>query len=110
MQILFKVDKTSQAFFHALFKRKSNNVSLSKEIKNAAYPIALDLEKGNPLSKAIKNYPEIFPEYYIKNIYATEITGVLQETLNRLSKYLKSEKTPVANQKFSKVSEDCFFH
>ncbi|MCP4727403.1 MAG: hypothetical protein GY863_20365 [bacterium] len=63
----------------------------SKILKNAILTISLDLEKGHTLSSTLEKYPEIFPEYYIKNIKAAEASGTLQDTLGRMANYLKAQ-------------------
>ena len=64
----------------------------NENLKSAFYTMSIRLQKGMSFSKALADYPEIFPEYYVENIYAAEISGTVQETLKRMSKYLKSEK------------------
>jgi len=59
---------------------------------DALFTISAEIEQGKPLSKAIAGYGHIFPEYYVQNISAAEFSGVLEETLKRLSRYLKSER------------------
>lgn len=85
------------AMFKAGFTLSATTTFLSKHsgskiLDDALVSISIELERGSSLSKAISSYPEIFPEYYIKNIIAAEGSGTLDETLKRLSRYLKNKK------------------
>lgn len=85
------------ALFKAGFTLSSAVSIIAEQTENekmldALLGIRLVLEKGGSLSKAIEEYRDIFPDYYITNIYAAEVSGVLQATLSRLLSYLKGEK------------------
>ncbi|MFC1558085.1 type II secretion system F family protein [candidate division KSB1 bacterium] len=64
----------------------------SETLQFALITIHLEIEKGVSLSNSIEKYPELFPEYYVQNIRSAEVGGVFQETLSRLSNYLKGER------------------
>ncbi len=77
--------------FTASFEIMADNTE-SERLKEAIQIVSIGLSKGEPFSKALEQYPDIFPEYYIKNIKAGEISGNMQEVLYGLVDYLKAEK------------------
>ena len=97
MYSMFKAGFTLSATTSFLSKHSG-----SKILDDALVSITIELEKRNSLSKAISSYPKIFPEYYIKNIIAAEGSGTLDETLKRLSRYLKNRK--ILQQQIKKTS------
>ena len=50
--------------------------------------IRADLEAGSSFSEALDRYPSVFPPLYINMIRASELSGNLPETLERIAGYL----------------------
>ena len=57
-----------------------------------------EIKNGNSLSSALSKYPKIFPPIYIAMVRTGEESGMLQETLLRVSDYRKKQE-----EIFSKV-------
>lgn len=53
------------------------------------YAIQLEIEEGEPLSKALSDHPSIFDNFYISLIQAGEKSGKLDDILKRLSLYIE---------------------
>ncbi|MFC1562227.1 type II secretion system F family protein [candidate division KSB1 bacterium] len=87
MHVLYKAGFTISSSLTFL-----NRQLESKPLEEASFGIALMLERGNSFSNGLAEYPKVFPEYYIKVVKSAEIGGVMQETLLRLSGYLKAQK------------------
>ncbi len=87
MKVMFKAGFLLSTTMDVLEKQTE-----SKVLKDAILTITLDLEKGHTLSSTLDKYPEIFPEYYIKSIKAAEASGTLQDTLGRMTAYLKAQR------------------
>lgn len=64
-------------------KNKSFRVVLSK--------VANDIREGSTLSEASEKHPRYFPPMYINLIRAAELTGALDETLERLAFYFEKQ-------------------
>lgn len=53
--------------------------------------VALDLQKGYPLSTSLKLYPKVFPSLFISLVESGELTGNLDGVLESLAKYYERE-------------------
>ncbi len=95
LHALFKAGFTLSSAVSVLIEQTENEKML-----DALLGMRIVLEKGGSLSKAIEEYQDVFPGYYVKNIYAAEMSGVLQATLARLLRYLQSQKE--IRQRFSR--------
>lgn len=66
----------------------------SKPLAKALQKVEVEIRAGNPLSKALAKHEEIFESLIINMVHAGEISGTLDETLNRLSiHYEKQHRT-----------------
>jgi len=63
----------------------------NRYLKYAVSHIANDIKSGSTLSKAMSNYPAIFPSIYISIVRAGENSGALNKALERISDYLKKQ-------------------
>lgn len=59
------------------------------KMRKALMGISTDVQQGNPLSEAMRKFPECFDELYVSMVEAGETGGVLDEVLNRLAKLLE---------------------
>jgi type IV pilus assembly protein PilC len=67
------------------------------KLKKVLLQVNADVQQGMSLSEAMRSHPEAFDELYVAMIQAGETGGVLDETLNRLSKLLE-DQTRLNNQ------------
>jgi type IV pilus assembly protein PilC len=63
----------------------------SKKMKEVLADMQLRLRSGSSLSDAIAQHPKVFPGYYIAVVRASELTGHLDDALDRLASYLERE-------------------
>ncbi|WP_112181499.1 type II secretion system F family protein [Paraliobacillus zengyii] len=63
----------------------------SKPLKKALQQIQNDLEEGIGLSDALAEFPRLFPELLISMIHAGEISGNLDEILDRMATYYEKQ-------------------
>jgi len=59
-----------------------------KKIKNVVLGLEQDVAAGMHLSEAMKNFPEMFSEFYISLIETGEISGELEMAVSRLREHL----------------------
>lgn len=69
----------------------------SKALRRALLEISDDLKSGNALSEAVKKFPRIFEPLVINLMQAGELTGSIDESLDRLATHF--EKAYVTRQK-----------
>lgn len=65
--------------------------SESKSLQAALEEIAVDLKEGIALSEAMKHYPKLFPELLIQMIKSGEVSGQLEEVLERMATYYEKQ-------------------
>lgn len=70
--------------------------SLKKETKNALLKQILDdilynLERGQPISSALSNYPKVFDKFFLTLLRTGEVSGTLAESFKYLEKQLRAE-------------------
>jgi type IV pilus assembly protein PilC len=65
--------------------------SESKALQEALEEISVDLKEGITLSEAMKNYPKLFPELLIQMIKSGEVSGQLEEVLERMATYYEKQ-------------------
>jgi type IV pilus assembly protein PilC len=63
----------------------------SKQTCKAAEDVASSLASGMSLSQSMALRPDVFEAVYIRMIHAGEVSGALDQILERLSNYLESE-------------------
>lgn len=56
-----------------------------------------DIEEGSSFSEALKKHPRVFSDLYVNMVKAGEVSGMLDEVLDRLATYL--EKTNILMRK-----------
>ncbi len=93
----------------ALFSRQlsillSSGVSLSEALRSISAEFSGDwqrminrisdrVQEGASLSRALKDYKQVFPEYYSSMIEAAEQSGNLSEVLNMLAEFIEVERS-----------------
>ncbi len=65
--------------------------SPSKRLKGALIEVADRIRNGHSLSKSFAEHPKIFPEMFINLIAAAEISGGLEDSLNRIALHYEKE-------------------
>ncbi|KAB8137495.1 type II secretion system F family protein [Gracilibacillus oryzae] len=63
----------------------------SKPLKKALKEIKVSLEEGIPLSEALAEFPRFFPELLISMINAGEVSGNLDEIIDRMATYYEKQ-------------------
>lgn len=63
----------------------------SKALKKALLDVEEDLRGGNALSAATAKYPKVFPPMFVNMVRAGEISGSLDETLERLADHFEKQ-------------------
>jgi type IV pilus assembly protein PilC len=70
--------------------------SIKKEARNPLLKQILDdmlynLERGQPLSTALANYPKVFNKFFLTLVHAGEVSGTLAEAFKYLEKQLRAD-------------------
>lgn len=70
--------------------------ALKKETKNALLRQILDdilysLERGQPLSTALANYPKVFDKFFLTLVKTGEVSGTLAESFKYLEKQMRAD-------------------
>lgn len=65
--------------------------SNSKPLKNALLEVRDAIKEGETLSEALAEYPRLFPELLVSMINAGEISGRLDEILDRMATYYEKQ-------------------
>jgi type IV pilus assembly protein PilC len=60
------------------------NQTVNKTLKDALTQVSYSIKQGLPLSKAMRQFPDIFPVLLLNMIEAGELTGKLDEVLARM--------------------------
>lgn len=63
----------------------------SKALKKALFAVEQDLREGNPLSEAVAKHKKIFSSMFINMVKAGEVSGNLDETLDRLGDHFEKQ-------------------
>ncbi|WP_067837436.1 type II secretion system F family protein [Amphibacillus sediminis] len=65
--------------------------SNSKALKQALAGIKEQIQSGESLSQALAAYPKLFPELFIQMIHAGEVSGRLDEIMDRMATYYEKQ-------------------
>ena len=65
----------------------------SKVLKNSLFAVEADIREGIPFSDAANKHKKVFPSLFVNMIRAGELTGSLDETLERLAAYYEKQFT-----------------
>lgn len=63
----------------------------NKKFKESLKEVHDQLLKGKMISESLKEFPDIFPEFFVNMIKVGEASGTLDEVLNRLADYYERE-------------------
>jgi type IV pilus assembly protein PilC len=63
----------------------------SKGLKKALLNVEQELREGNPLSEAVSKHKKIFSPMFINMVNAGEVSGNLEETLDRLAEHFEKQ-------------------
>ncbi|MFP5114416.1 type II secretion system F family protein [Bacillaceae bacterium C204] len=63
----------------------------SKALKKALLDVEQELREGNPLSEAVSKHKKIFTPMFINMVRAGEVSGSLDETLERLADHFEKQ-------------------
>lgn len=63
----------------------------SKTLKKALLDVEQELREGNPLSEAVSKHKKVFTPMFINMVHAGEVSGNLDETLERLAVYFEKQ-------------------
>ncbi|SEO93735.1 type IV pilus assembly protein PilC [Amphibacillus marinus] len=65
--------------------------SNSKVLAQALIDVKESIKEGQPLSEALADYPKLFPELLVSMINAGEVSGRLDEILDRMATYYEKQ-------------------
>lgn len=65
----------------------------SKALQEALENISEDVKEGQALSEGMSQYPELFPKLLVQMIRTGEVSGNLQEVLDRMATYYEKQYT-----------------
>lgn len=65
--------------------------SNSKHLKSALIDVKEHIEEGEPLSIAMARYPKLFPELLVSMINAGEVSGRIDDILDRMATYFEKQ-------------------
>lgn len=74
----------------------------SKKFRNVLTDVKERVEEGSPLNEAMRAYPKVFEDVFISMVMAGELSGNLDQTLERLTQIL--EKQYETKKKISEVT------
>lgn len=63
----------------------------SKPLKEALEEMSVEVKEGIALSESMKKYPKLFPELLVQMIHSGEISGQLEDVLNRMATYFEKQ-------------------
>lgn len=63
----------------------------SKALKRALQDVEIELRAGNPFSQSAAKHKKVFPAMFINMIYAGEVSGSLDNVLDRLALYYEKQ-------------------
>lgn len=63
----------------------------SKALKNALFDVEKELQSGIAFSSAVEKHPKIFPPLFVNMVRAGEMTGSLDNTLERLATHYEKQ-------------------
>lgn len=69
------------------------NQTDSKELKRVLQEVEQEIKGGTAFSDAVEKHPKIFPSLFSNMIRAGEMTGNLDETLERMASYFEKQHT-----------------
>ncbi len=72
----------------ALEALSSQSSKLLGEVLNQVY---VDVMSGKSFSQALDKHPKVFPKIYVNSVYAGEMSGALDEVLERMAAVLKHD-------------------
>lgn len=70
-----------------------------KQFKKIIQELSHDVESGTPLSTALAKHPKVFPELFVNMVAAGEVSGKLDEVLQRLTQQIKKDHQLVSKVK-----------
>lgn len=63
----------------------------SKPLKEALEQISIEIKEGVALSVSMENYPKLFPELLVQMIHSGEVSGQLEEVMDRMATYYEKQ-------------------
>jgi len=65
--------------------------TMSSKLRRIIADVEAEVQAGQPLSKALSKYPNVFSNLFVGLVHAGEIGGALEESLQRLSIFLEKD-------------------
>jgi len=65
--------------------------TMSSKLRRIIADVEAEVQAGQPLSKALSKYPNVFSNLFVGLVHAGEIGGALEESLQRLSVFLEKD-------------------
>jgi type IV pilus assembly protein PilC len=62
-----------------------------RRLRDTLHEVARRVETGETLTAAMRAFPQVFPEIFIDLVAAGEMAGALDETMERVSRYLEEQ-------------------
>jgi type IV pilus assembly protein PilC len=63
----------------------------SKALTEALETISVEVKEGIALSEAMKDYPKLFPELLVQMIHSGEVSGQLEDVMDRMATYYEKQ-------------------
>lgn len=63
----------------------------SKALTEALETISVEVKEGIALSEAMKDYPKLFPELLVQMIHSGEVSGQLEDVMERMATYYEKQ-------------------
>jgi len=65
--------------------------TMSSKLRRIIADVEAEVQAGQPLSKALGKYPNVFSNLFVGLVHAGEVGGALEESLQRLSVFLEKD-------------------
>lgn len=63
----------------------------NKALKSVTRSLKQDIEEGASFNESLAKHPKVFPEFFISMVKAGEVSGTLDEILERLANYMEKD-------------------
>ncbi|RDW16342.1 type II secretion system F family protein [Oceanobacillus arenosus] len=65
----------------------------SKGLKKALFQVEVEIKEGHSFSESVGKFPKVFPALFVNMVRAGEMTGNIDDTLDRLASYYEKQNS-----------------